>query len=309
VDHGSRRAIVAAFLANLGIALSKLIAFLLTGAASMLAEAIHSFADTGNQGLLMFGGARSRRPADDAHPFGYGSLRYFWAFVVALVLFSVGGLFAIFEGVEKLLHPHEIDSPAVAIVVLIVSACLEAFSLRTALHESRAGREGRSILQFVRRTKIPELPVVLLEDIGALVGLAFAFVGIVLAEVLNEPRWDAAGSLAIGLLLVVIAIVLAVEMASLLVGEAAAPEMLEQIRSILGAHPDVERVIALRTQHIGPEDLVVNAKLEFRSTLTAPRVSEVVNELEVTLRDAVPEARTIFIEPDVYRPPDVHAPD
>jgi cation diffusion facilitator family transporter len=309
VDHGSRRAIVAAFLANLGIALSKLIAFLLTGAASMLAEAIHSFADTGNQGLLMLGGARSRRPADDAHPFGYGSLRYFWAFVVALVLFSVGGLFAIFEGVEKLVHPHEIDSPAVAIVVLIVSACLEAFSLRTALHESRAGRKGGSILQFVRRTKIPELPVVLLEDIGALVGLSFAFVGIVLAEVLNEPRWDAAGSLAIGLLLVVIAIVLAVEMASLLVGEAAAPEMLEQIRSILGAHPDVERVIALRTQHTGPEDLVVNAKLEFRSTLTAPRVSEVVNELEVTLRDAVPEARTIFIEPDVYRPPEAHAPD
>jgi len=309
VDHGSRRAIVAAFLSNLGIALSKLIAFLLTGAASMLAEAIHSFADTGNQGLLMLGGARSRRPADDAHPFGYGSLRYFWAFVVALVLFSAGGLFAIFEGVEKLVHPHEIDSPAVAIVVLIVSACLEAFSLRTALHESREGREGRSILQFVRRTKIPELPVVLLEDIGALVGLAFAFVGIVLAEVLNEPRWDAAGSLAIGLLLVVIAIVLAVEMASLLVGEAAAPEMLEQIRSILGAHPDVERVIALRTQHTGPEDLVVNAKLEFRSTLTAPRVADVVNELEVTLREAVPEARTIFIEPDVYRPPDEHAAD
>ena len=199
---------------------------MLTGAASMLAEAIHSFADTGNQGLLMLGGARSRRPADDAHPFGYGTLRYFWAFVVALVLFSVGGLFAIFEGVEKLLHPHEIDVPAVAIVVLLVSACLETFSLRTALHESRAEREGRSILQFVRRTKIPELAVVLLEDIGALVGLAFAFVGIVLAEVLHEPRWDAAGSLAIGLLLVVIAIVLAVEMASLLVGEAAAPEML-----------------------------------------------------------------------------------
>jgi divalent metal cation (Fe/Co/Zn/Cd) transporter len=207
------------------------------------------------------------------------------------VLFSVGGLFAIFEGIEKLLHPHVIDDPAVAIVVLIVSACLESFSLRTALHESRGEREGLSILQFVRRTKIPELPVVVLEDIGALVGLAFAFVGIMLAEVLHEPRWDAAGSLAIGLLLVVIAIVLAIEMASLLVGEAAAPEMLEQIRSILGAHPDVERVI-------------VNAKLEFRPTLTAPRVSEVVNELEVSLRAAVPEAGTIFIEPDVYRPPD-----
>lgn len=304
MDHGSRRAIFAAFLANLGIALSKFVVFALTGAASMLAEAIHSLADTGNQGLLMLGGARSRRPADDAHPFGYGTLRYFWAFVVALVLFSVGGLFAIFEGVEKLLHPHEIDSPVLAIGVLVLSACLESFSLRTALHESQVEREGRTIFQFVRRTKIPELAVVMLEDIGALVGLTFALAGVVLAELLHTPRWDAAGSLAIGILLVAIALVLAVEMASLLVGEAAAPEMLEKIRSILGAHPDVERVIALRTQHTGPEDLVVNAKLEFRATLTAPRVSAVVNELEVSVREAVPEARTIFIEPDVYRPPD-----
>jgi cation diffusion facilitator family transporter len=303
VDHGSRRAIVAAFLANLGIALSKLLVFALTGAASMLAEAIHSFADTGNQGLLMLGGAQSRRPADEAHPFGYGALRYFWAFVVALVLFSVGGLFAIFEGIEKLTHPHTIEAPVLAIGVLFVSACLESFSLRTALHESRIEREGRSIVQFVRRTKIPELAVVVLEDIGALLGLAFALTGVVLAEVLHSPRWDAAGSLAIGVLLVVLAIVLAVEMSSLLVGEAATPEMLDQIRSILAAHPDVERVISLRTQHTGPEDLVVNAKLEFGATLTAPRVSAVVNELEVAVRDAVPEARTIFIEPDVYRPP------
>jgi len=307
MDHGSRRAIVAAFLANLGIALSKFVVFLLTGAASMLAEAIHSLADTGNQGLLMLGGARSQRPADDVHPFGYGTLRYFWAFVVALVLFSVGGLFAVFEGVEKLLHPHKIDSPALAIGVLLVSACLESFSLRTALHESRSEREGQSILQFVRRTKIPELAIVLLEDIGALLGLTFALLGVVLAEVLHAPRWDAVGSLAIGVLLVAIAIVLAVEMASLLVGESAAPEMLEQIRTILGAHPGVDRVIALRTAHIGPDDLVVNAKLEFGSALTAPRVAVVVNELEATLRAAVPEARTIFIEPDVYRPGDATA--
>lgn len=302
MDHGSRRAIIAAFLANLGIALSKFVVFLLTGAASMLAEAIHSLADTGNQGLLMLGGARSQRPADDVHPFGYGTLRYFWAFVVALVLFSVGGLFAVFEGIEKLLHPHKIDSPALAIGVLLVSACLESFSLRTALHESKREREGQSILQFVRSTKIPELAIVLLEDIGALLGLAFALSGVVLAEVLHAPRWDAAGSLAIGMLLVGIAIMLAVETASLLIGEAAAPEMLARIRTILGSHPGVDRVIALRTSHVGPDDLVVNAKLEFGAALTAPRVAEVVNELEVTLRAAVPEARTIFIEPDVYRP-------
>jgi len=307
VDHGSRRAIVAAFLANLGIALSKFAVFAITGAASMLAEAIHSLADTGNQGLLMLGGARSRRPADESHPFGYGTLRYFWAFVVALVLFSVGGLFAIFEGIEKLIHPHEISGPAWAVGVLLVSACLESFSLRTAMRESREERAGRSILSFVRRTKVPELAIVVLEDIGALAGLVFALIGVVLAEVLHQPRWDAAGSLAIGVLLVVIAITLAIEMASLLVGESANPEVLAQIRAVLDAHPNVDRVIALRTQHLGPDDIMVNAKLEFESTLLAPRVAAVVNELESQLRAAVPFVHTIFIEPDVFRPADADA--
>jgi cation diffusion facilitator family transporter len=302
VDHGSRRAIIAAFLANLGIALSKFVVFAITGAASMLAEAIHSLADTGNQGLLMLGGKRSRRPADESHPFGYGTLRYFWAFVVALVLFSVGGLFAIYEGVQKLIHPHEISGPEWAIGVLVLSAGLEAFSLRTALHESRTEREGRSILQFVRRTKIPELAVVLLEDIGALLGLAFALVGVVLAEVFNQPRFDALGSLAIGVLLVSIAIVLAIEMASLLVGESAAPEVVAKLHAILAAHPCVTHVIALRTQHVGPDDIMVNTKLEFEATLLAPQVADVVNELEVQLRTAVPNVHTIFIEPDVLRP-------
>jgi len=241
------------------------------------------------------------------HPFGYGTLRYFWAFVVALVLFSVGGLFAMFEGVEKLIHPHEISGPGWAIGVLLISAVLESFSLRAALQESRTEREGKSILQFVRRTKIPELAVVLLEDIGALLGLAFALIGVVLAEVLNQPRFDALCSLAIGVLLVAIAIVLAIEMASLLVGEAAAPEVVEQVRAILAGHPCVSRVIAVRTQHLGPDDIMVNAKLEFDATLLAPRVAEVVNELEVSLREGVPYVHTIFIEPDVYRSADSSA--
>src|SRR3954470_4635163 len=271
-DDGSARAIIAAFLANLGIALSKFAAFALTGAASMLAEAIHSLADTGNQGLLMLGGKRSLRPADEVHPFGYGTLRYFWSFVVALVLFSVGGLFAIFEGIEKLLNPHELEDPRIAIGVLLISMVLESFSLRTAMRESKEERRGKSIYQFVRRTKIPELAVVVLEDIGALIGLAFALVGVVLAEVLDQPRFDAVGSLAIGVLLVAIAIVLAIEMASLLVGESATPEVVDQLRAILDAHPCVSRVIALRTQHIGPDDVMVNAKLEFLPTLLAPQV-------------------------------------
>jgi cation diffusion facilitator family transporter len=304
VNHGSRRAIIAAFLANLGIALSKFVAFVITGAASMLAEAIHSLADTGNQGLLMLGGSRSRRPADEIHPFGYGTLRYFWAFVVALVLFSMGGLFAIFEGVEKLKNPHELEDPRVAIVVLLVAIVLESFSLRTALRESRVERRGKSILQFVRRTKIPELAVVVLEDIGALIGLGFALFGVSLAAALDEPRWDAVGSLAIGVLLVMIAILLAVEMASLLVGEAAAPEVIARMLKVFDAHPEVSRVIVLRTQHVGPDDIMVTAKLEFDPTLSVARLAEVVNELEVELRSAEPRARTIFIEPDVYRAPE-----
>ena len=301
MDHGSKRAIIAAFLANLGIAVSKFVAFALTGAASMLAEAIHSLADTGNQGLLMLGGVRSRRPADEVHPFGYGTLRYFWAFVVALVLFTVGGLFAIFEGIEKLISPHELEDPRIAIGVLLVAVVLESFSLRTALHESRAERRGKSIFQFVRRTKIPELAVVVLEDIGALIGLGFALVGIALAAALDEPRWDAVGSLAIGVLLVMIAILLAVEMASLLVGEAAAPEVIARMRAVFDAHPEVNCVIAMRTQHVGPDDILVNAKLEFDPKLSVARLAAVVNELEVELRAAEPRARTIFIEPDVYR--------
>jgi len=309
VDHGSRRAIIAAFLANLGIALSKFAAFAVTGAASMLAEAIHSVADTGNQGLLMLGGAKSRKPADEVHNFGYGTLRYFWAFVVALVLFSVGGLFAIFEGIEKLIHPHELEDPRVAIGVLLVAVGLESFSLRTALKESRAERRDKSILQFVRRTKIPELAVVVLEDIGALIGLFFALTGVILASVLHESRWDAVGSLAIGLLLVVIAIVLAIEMASLLVGEAAAPEVVAKLRDVLEGHASVNSLIALRTQHVGPDDIMMNAKIEFDQTLTMARLAEVVNELEVQLREAEPKARTIFIEPDVYREPAESVPE
>ena len=304
MDHGSRRAIIAAFFANLGIALSKFAAFAVTGAASMLAEAIHSVADTGNQGLLLLGGVKARRPADEVHNFGYGTLRYFWAFVVALVLFSVGGLFAIYEGVDKLRHPHELDDPRVAIGVLVVAIVLEIFSLRTALRESRAERRGKSILKFVRSTKIPELAVVVLEDIGALVGLVFALVGVILADVTNEARWDAAGSLAIGVLLVVIAIILAVEMASHLVGEAATPDVVARFRGVLEGHPSVQRLIALRTQHVGPDAVIVNAKVEFDPALTMIRLAEVVNQLEEQLRAAEPKSLTIFIEPDVYRPAD-----
>lgn len=303
MQEGSRRAIVAAFLANLGIAVSKFVAFLFTGAASMLAESIHSLADTSNQGLLMLGGRRARRPPDAKHPFGYARARYFWAFIVALVLFSVGGVFAIFQGVERLRNPSPIESAQWAFGVLGVSLVLESLSLRTALRESRhVGRAPRSFLGFVRRAKVPELPVVLLEDTGALLGLVFAMAGVILAEVTGNDRWDALGSLAIGVLLVSIAALLAVEMGSLLLGEAVGDEESVRVRHAIEASPSVRRIIHLRAVHLGPDDVLVAAKLEFDPTLTIARLAAAIDVVEVEIRAALPEARLVFIEPDLYRP-------
>jgi cation diffusion facilitator family transporter len=301
VHEGSRRAITAAFLANLGIAIAKFVAFAITGAASLLAEAIHSVADTGNQGLLFLGGRRARKPATRLHPFGYGRERYFWAFVVALVLFSLGAVFALVEGIEKLLHPHGIEDPIVAYVVLGVAIALEAASFRTAIREASKVRRRHSWWQFIRAAKSPELPVVLLEDFGALIGLLFALVGITLSELTGEPAFDALGSIAIGMLLGVIAAVLAVEMKSLLIGEAAAPAEEQAIVDSIEADPQVERLIHLRTQHLGPEELLVAAKVELAAD-TMPRLGAAIDDLERRIRSAVPTARVIYIEPDEYRP-------
>jgi cation diffusion facilitator family transporter len=298
MHEGSRRAVLAAFAANLGIAVSKLVAFVFTGAASMLAEFIHSIADTGNQGLLMLGAHRASRPADDRHPFGYSRARYFWSFVVALVLFTVGGLFAIVEGVDKLRTPHEVDSPAWAIAVLLFAVVLESLSFRTAYREARPGRE---VLGFVRRTKDPELPVVLLEDTGALCGLVFALAGVILAWATDNSRWDAMGSLAIGVLLVLIAGLLAREMASLLIGESAAPDDVARIRGAIERSPSVVRVIHLRTVHLGPDDVFVATKVEFEHSLTMEQLAHCIDAVEVEVRAVQPEARLIFIEPDLYR--------
>lgn len=295
----SKKAIVAAFLANLGIAIAKLVGFAITGASSMLAESVHSLADTGNQGLLVLGGRQAARLPTPEHPFGYGRDRYFWAFVVAMVLFLVGGLFAIYEGVDKLRHPHDITSPAVALVILGVALVLEAISLRTAVKASHASRRGQSWVHFIRRSKSPELPVVLLEDLGALVGLAFAFTGVTLAVVTDQPRFDGAATLAIGVLLVVIAVILVLEMKSLLIGESATPEDQRRIRAELEGAPHVGRLIHMRTLHLGPEELLVAAKVEFDRELTVPAIAAAINECEARVRAAVPTARVIYLEPDL----------
>jgi cation diffusion facilitator family transporter len=301
VHEGSRRAIFAALFANLGIAVAKVAAAVITGSASMYAESIHSFADTGNQGLLLLGGHRARRAPDTAHPFGYGTERYFWAFVVALVLFTLGALFSLYEGVEKLRHPHELESPAVAFVVLVVAIGLESFSLRTAVREARPHLHGRRWIAFIRTTKNPELPVVLLEDIGALVGLVIALAGLGLAVVTDEPRFDAIGSIGIGVLLAVIAVVLAVEMKSLLVGEGADAETDAAARAAFESAPEVESLIHLRTRHLGPEELLVAAKIQFRAATTA-ELADAIDAVEAQLRAAVPTARYVYLEPDLRRP-------
>ena len=303
MEGGSRKAIIAAFFANGGIAVAKFTGFAFTGSASMLAEAVHSVADTSNQGLLLLGGSRARKAADEEHPFGYGRERYFWSFVVALVLFTLGSLFALFEGQEKLRHPHEIESLGWAMGILLLAVCLEAYSLRTAIHESREGvRRAGSWWKFIRTSKVPELPVVLLEDIGAMIGLVFALGGVLLAHFTENPRWDAVGSIAIGLLLGFIAIVLVIEMKSLLIGEAASPAQLRAIREAIEAEGSRSTLIHMRTQHLGPDELLVGVKIALKGTFDGPGVADEIDAIEARVRDAVPQARVMYIEPDIARP-------
>jgi len=303
MHEGSRRAIIAAFGSNLVIAVAKLVGFLFTGAASMLAEAVHSAADTTNQGLLFLGGSRAEKRATTDHPFGYGRERYFWSFVVALVIFSLGSLFALFEGVEKLREPHALESVGWAIAVLVLALICEGFSLRTAVRESNEVKGDESWWRFIRRSKSPELPVVLLEDFGALIGLVLALVGLGLAEITGNSRFDAIGSVAIGLLLGAIAITLVVEMKSLLIGEAASPATVRSIAEAMESCDQVLRVIHLRTEHLGPEELLVGAKVAFDVDLDVPALAEAIDDVERRVRAAVPEARIIYIEPDVARTP------
>ena len=297
---GGSKAIFAALGANLGIAAIKFVAFAITGSSSMLAEGVHSVVDSGNQGLLLRGGRSARRRASEAHPFGYGRDRYVYGFLVALMLFSAGGLFALFEGVEKIRHPHHLDSPVVAVVVLVVAIGLESFSLRTAVHESAELKGNDTWVGFIRHAKNPELPVVLLEDVAALIGLVFALGGVGLTSLTDQPVWDGIGTCAIGGLLVTVAVVLVIETKSLLLGEAAAPSDLALIEAGL-VGPGVERIIHLRTMHLGPDELLVGAKLAMPVGATLGQVATAIDEAERRVRDAVPAARVIYLEPDLDR--------
>ncbi|HEY7051651.1 MAG TPA: cation diffusion facilitator family transporter [Mycobacterium sp.] len=298
---GSTRAIIAALLANAGIAVAKFVGFLITGSSSMLAESVHSVADTSNQGLLLLGQRQARKAADRLHPFGYGRSRYFYSFVVALVLFTLGSVFALYEGYHKISHPEPLTSPVVAIVILFVAIALESYSFRTAMVESRPLKGSGSWWRFIRTSRNPELPVVLLEDTGALVGLVFALIGVGMTVITGNAVWDGVGTVGIGVLLGVIAIVLMVEMQSLLIGEGATGAQERAIRQALDSTPHVQRVIHLRTQYLGPEEMLVAAKIALTPGSDLATIARAIDEAEARMRDAVPAARVIYLEPDLDR--------
>jgi len=298
--HGGG-AIIAALLANLAIAVAKFVGFLLTGSSSMLAESVHSVADSGNQALLLVGGRRAKREADEQHPFGHGRDRYFYAFVVALVLFSVGGLFSLYEGNHKLHAPEQIDSAGIAIAILLFAVLAESFSFRTAIRESRPLKGDDSWWGFVRHAKVPELPVVLLEDFAALIGLLLALGGVSLSVLTGEPRWDAIGTLGIGVLLLAVAVVLAVEMKSLLLGESASKDAVRRIRTALVDGDEITRVIHLKTMHLGPDELLVAAKVAMPKALDLPSIARAIDDAEARVRAAEPQARVMYLEPDLDR--------
>lgn len=297
---GGATAIIAALLANAGIAAAKFVGFLITGSSSMLAEAVHSVADTSNQGLLLFGRKRAQRKATQEHPFGYGRDRYFYSFIVALLLFSLGSIFAIYEGIHKLDSSEPLSSPLVAVGILVVAIVLEGLSFRTAIGESRPLKGDGSWWRFIRQSKTPELPVVLLEDAGALLGLLLALGGVGLSVLTGDPLWDGIGTLGIGLLLGAIAIILIVETKSLLIGEGSSPQEVDRICGALVGR-GVDRVIHLRTQYLGPDELLIAAKIAVPATLSTAEVAQVIDGAEARVRGAIPAARIIYLEPDLDR--------
>jgi cation diffusion facilitator family transporter len=301
--EGGTKAVIAAMIANAGIAVTKFLAFLATGSSSMLSEAIHSVADTCNQGLLLLGGKRSMRAPDEVHQFGYGRTRYVYSFMVAIIIFLLGGLFSLYEGWHKFHFPEPLTKVWIAYVVLIVSIGLESYSFTTALRETNKSRGSRNLWRYIRDARQPELPVVLLEDTGALIGLCFALFGVTMAEVTGDPRWDGVGAMAIGVLLVIIAVFLAFEMASMLVGESALPEEEAAIRAALAASSGVQSIIHMRTLHTGPDELLVGVKVAVDPELQSSEVAGIIDAAEVAVRSAVPTARWIYVEPDIRRTP------
>ena len=294
---GGTRTIVTALIANFTISIAKFFGFVITSSSAMLAEAVHSLADTSNQALLLLGKKRSKKSPSAERPFGFGRERFFWAFVVSIVLFSLGSMYAVYEGIEKIRHPHEIESLWWALAILLFAMVMEAYAFQTAVKESRLYKGDHSWKSFIRRSRIPELPVVLLEDFGALMGLVFAFVCVLIADVTGNAVWDGIGTLSIGILLGLIAIILAIETKSLLIGEGALPEQSMRIKNAITSSPEVSSLIDMRTEYLGPETLLVAAKIEFSEKSSSPDISNDVDNIEKRIREVEPLAKIIYLEP------------
>jgi cation diffusion facilitator family transporter len=298
---GGTKAIIAALLANLGIALTKFIAWAVSGASSLLAEAVHSLADSGNQLLLLFGGKKAKRRADSEHPFGYGRERFVYAFLVSIILFTVGGMFSIYEGIHKLQNPEPLEAWWLPLAVLLIAMVLEGLSLRTAIRESNPHRGNATWLQFIRHSKAPELPVVLLEDSAALVGLSLAFVGVGLTALTGNSLFDALGTIGIGILLIIVAILLGIETKGLLIGEGASTADVQAIEKAIISGGETNGIIHMKTLYLGPDEFMIGVKLAFPPEMRFSAVAKAIDAIEKRVRDSVPAAKVIYIEPDVQR--------
>ncbi|WP_156687651.1 cation diffusion facilitator family transporter [Mycobacterium sp. Marseille-P9652] len=297
------KSVLVAFGADAGIAVAKLVGFLVTGSAAMLAEVLHSVADSMNELLLMFGKRQAHRRPDALHQFGYGRSRYFYSFVVALLVFALGSVVALYEGCRKLRNPEPLTSPQIAIAILGVAALLEGYSLHTVRKQSKRLKGSDSWWQFIRNSRVPEPPVVLLEDSAALIGLALAFAGVGLTAVTGDPIWDAIGTLAIGVLLGGIALVLIVETHSLLIGEGATANQCKVIRSVLQREEHVDAVTDLRTQYLAPDQLVVAARVVCGPEPEFAVAAAVIRDAETRIRQAVPSVRAVYIQPEIPSAP------
>jgi cation diffusion facilitator family transporter len=283
---------------NVVIAASKGIAAGITGSGTMLAETLHSFADCGNQLLLLLGIRQSKRPADEKHPLGYGRTMYFWSFIVALLLFFGGGVFSVYEGIHKILHPEAVGDITIAMIILGLSLALEGWSTYGNIKVMNARRGATGFFRYMRETKDSDLIVVFGENSAAVLGLLLATLFIIISKVTNDGRWDAVGSLSIGLVLVGVATFLAKEVKSLLVGEGADPVVLAAAQKLVDDDPNVEKMIRILSIQQGPGEIVVAMKLKFRDGLDTRQLVAAINAFEVELEKRVPEVKWSFIEPD-----------
>ena len=294
--HGSRIVIYAALAGNLLIAVTKFAASTITGSSAMLSEAIHSMVDTGNQGLLLWGIKRSKRPADTNHPFGYGMELYFWTFVVAILIFAVGAGVSLYEGIHKLHATQPIKSPIINYIVLLIAMVFEGVAWTIAFKAFNKQRGTRGMLSAVRRSKDPTIFTVLFEDTAAMLGLIFAFMGVACSQYFGNVMFDALASIGIGLILALTAALLAYESKGLLIGEAASAAVIEEIRAIINRNSDVLNINEILTMHFGPRDILLTLSLDFVDGIDASRVEDVISAFEAEIKTRFPQVTRVFIE-------------